>query len=230
MKTLEELKKTPRLAVGRVSEDGGIGEVHMLKWTGTVIWSYGGGWEHVSVSPYKRHIIPSWDDMCAIKNMFFHDDEVAVQYHPAKSEYVNVVENCLHLWRPLEAEMPVPNSLMVGLKRGQGLAEVKEFVKELDRDNTSTEHINKSSDCSTNWIDVKDRLPEIRQDCLVTVKYSGFLGMHGFWVKTGHMESENDWCGDCFGGTVIAWMPLPEPYKPEKGAQDGGDNDGNNKD
>lgn len=65
------------------------------------------------------------------------------------------------------------------------------------------------------WIPCSERLPEIRQDCLVTVKYSGFLGMHGFWVKTGHMEAENDWCGDCFGGTVIAWMPLPEPWKPE---------------
>lgn len=133
MKTLEELKNTPRLVVGRVGADGGIGEVHMLKWIGTVIWSYGGGWEHVSVSPYKRHIIPSWDDMCAIKNMFFREDEVVVQYHPAKSEYVNVVENCLHLWRPLKAEMPVPNSLMVGLKKGQGTAEVKEYVRELER-------------------------------------------------------------------------------------------------
>lgn len=66
------------------------------------------------------------------------------------------------------------------------------------------------------WIPCSERLPKVRQDCLVTVKYSGFLGMHGFWVKTGHMEAENDWCGDCFGGTVIAWMPLPEPYKPEK--------------
>lgn len=66
----------------------------------------------------------------------------------------------------------------------------------------------------TGWIPCSERLPKIRQDCLVTVKYSGFLGMHGFWVKTGHMEAENDWCGDCFGGTVIAWMPLPSPYKP----------------
>ena len=65
------------------------------------------------------------------------------------------------------------------------------------------------------WISCSDRLPEIRQDCLVTVRYTGFMGMHGFWVKTGHMESENDWWGDCSGGEVIAWQPLPEPYQPK---------------
>lgn len=62
------------------------------------------------------------------------------------------------------------------------------------------------------WIPVDERLPEIRKHCLVTVRYTGFMGMHGFWVKTGYMESENDWWGDCIGGEVIAWMPLPKPY------------------
>lgn len=69
------------------------------------------------------------------------------------------------------------------------------------------------------WIPCSDRLPEIRQDCLVTVRYTGFMGMHGIWIKTGHMEGENDWWGDCAGGEVIAWQPLPEPYQP-KGEND----------
>ena len=218
MKTLEELKHTPRLAVGRVGVDGGIGEVHMLKWVGTVIWSFGGGWEHVSVSPYKQHIVPSWDDMCAIKNMFFHDDEVVVQYHPAKSEYVNVVENCLHLWRPLEAEMPVPNSLMVGLKKGQGIAEVKEYVRELERDNTSTEYINKLSDCSSGWIPCSERMPEEFQSVLCYAESLArrpdtiFVGSqkHGFWFLQSSIGTES------FPTQyeVIAWMPLPETYRP----------------
>lgn len=63
------------------------------------------------------------------------------------------------------------------------------------------------------WIPCSERLPEIRQDCLVTVRYTGFMGMYGFWVKTGHMEAENDWWGDCAGGEVIAWKTLPEPYQ-----------------
>ena len=63
------------------------------------------------------------------------------------------------------------------------------------------------------WIACSEKLPELRQGVLVTVKYTGFMGMHGYWIKTGHMEAENDWWGDCAGGEVIAWQPLPEPFK-----------------
>ena len=63
------------------------------------------------------------------------------------------------------------------------------------------------------WIPCSEKLPELRHDVLVTVKYTGFMGMHGYWIRTGHMEAENDWCGDCAGGEVIAWQPLPEPFK-----------------
>ena len=63
MKSLQEIKDSKRVLVGLISVDGGRGEIHLNKWTGSVVWSYGGGWEHVSVSPYKKHITPSWDDM-----------------------------------------------------------------------------------------------------------------------------------------------------------------------
>lgn len=69
----------------------------------------------------KKRITPSWDDMCMIKDIFFKDDECAVQYHPPKSEYVNNMPNCLHLWRPLEATMPMPRSILVGIKQGQSM-------------------------------------------------------------------------------------------------------------
>ena len=62
------------------------------------------------------------------------------------------------------------------------------------------------------WIPCSEKLPELRQDVLITVKYTGFMGMHGYWIQTGHMEVENDWWGNCAGGEVIAWQPLPEPY------------------
>ena len=68
------------------------------------------------------------------------------------------------------------------------------------------------------WIPCSEKLPDVRQDVLVTVKYTGFMGMHGYWIKTGHMEAENDWWGDCAGGEVIAWQPLPLPYR-SKGEQ-----------
>ena len=68
---------------------------------------------------------------------------------------------------------------------------------------------------SNGWIPCSEKLPELRKDVLVTVKYTGFMGMHGYWIKTGHMEAENDWWGDCAGGEVIAWQPLPEYWKGE---------------
>lgn len=132
MKSLEELQTTPHLIIGRVGMDGGSGEVHLQKWSGSVIWSYGGGWDHVSVAPYKKHITPSWEDMCMIKNMFFDEDEVAVQFHPAKSEYVNKMPNCLHIWKPQTEKLPVPDSLMVGLKAGQS---IEDLSKEISFDN-----------------------------------------------------------------------------------------------
>ena len=66
------------------------------------------------------------------------------------------------------------------------------------------------------WIPCSEELPELRKDVLVTVKYTGFMGMHGYWIKTGHMEAENDWWGDCAGGEVIAWMELPSAYRPKE--------------
>lgn len=71
-------------------------------------------WQHVSVSIENYNKPPSWKHMCWIKDLFWEPEDVVVQYHPAKSEYVNFHPNCLHLWRPLIEKMPVPLSIMVG--------------------------------------------------------------------------------------------------------------------
>ena len=83
------------------------------------IASNGGGWEHVSISPCnrKRQSCPTWDEMCAIKDMFFSEDECVVQYHPPKEDYVNQHPYCLHLWRPICIEIPRPPTIFVGQKR-----------------------------------------------------------------------------------------------------------------
>ena len=65
-----------------------------------VIASDGMGWEHVSVSLPNR--CPNWREMCFIKDVFWEAEDVVIQYHPRKSEYVNRHDNCLHLWRPVE--------------------------------------------------------------------------------------------------------------------------------
>ena len=131
MKSLEEIKECKRLIVGRVSHDGGSGVVNIGGWEGSVVWSYGGGWDHVSVSPRQKRIIPSWDDMCRLKDIFFHDDEAVIQIHPPKSEYVNNVPNCLHLWKCQE-NMTLPPAWMVGYKDSQSKSEAySQAIKEL---------------------------------------------------------------------------------------------------
>jgi len=77
-------------------EDIGIGKAYHIDGL-TVLASTDGGWDHVSVSRGSRD--PYWAEMCKIKDLFFDDEECAVQYHPKKSEYVNLHPHCLHLWR-----------------------------------------------------------------------------------------------------------------------------------
>lgn len=80
-----------------------------------VIASNGGGWDHVSVSRSDDQM-PTWDDMCKIKDLFFAPEETVVQYHPKQSEYVNNHPTCLHMWRWQGGEFPMPPSIFLGFK------------------------------------------------------------------------------------------------------------------
>ena len=130
MKTIEEIKADHHIKVIKEDAEGFAGEIHLYKWSGTVICSTGAGWEHVSVAPFKKYYIPSWNDMCDIKDLFFNDDEAVIQIHPPKADYVNNLENCLHLWRCTYKEMVLPPSILVGVRRGQTKAEVMNEIKE----------------------------------------------------------------------------------------------------
>lgn len=72
------------------------------------------GFEHVSVST-ERHI-PNWLEMCFVKDIFWPEHETAFQLHPSKSEYVNNHPRCLHLWRHVKRDPPLPPSILVGFK------------------------------------------------------------------------------------------------------------------
>lgn len=69
-------------------------------------------WEHVSVSLKNR--CPNWREMCFIKDIFWGDDETVMQLHPPKNDYVDCHPYCLHMWRPMLQEIPMPPSIMVG--------------------------------------------------------------------------------------------------------------------
>ena len=71
----------------------------------------GEAWDHVSVSCERR--CPWWEEMCWVKEQFFEDAELVVQYHPAKSDYVNLHPFVLHLWRPVASQIPMPPVICV---------------------------------------------------------------------------------------------------------------------
>lgn len=63
------------------------------------------------------------------------------------------------------------------------------------------------------WIPVSEGLPKKHEDALTTTRYDGFLGRYGTWIETGFINDIGEWSGACIGCKVIAWMPLPKPYK-----------------
>jgi hypothetical protein len=130
VKELSEIVKDPRLRNVEMAMDGFRADIHIGGWDGSLIVSHGGGWNHASVSPYAKRIIPSWSDMCALKEMIWNDDETVIQIHPPKDQYVNNVPNCLHLWECYYKPMVLPPSVFVGIRKGQTPAQMRQEIKE----------------------------------------------------------------------------------------------------
>lgn len=91
--------------------------------------------------------------------------------------------------------------------------EAIEIVKQEAEQYTSTEHINCSSDSSTNgWVPCSERLPET-YTVLCCDKYGEMLVGHPYFDEVSNTnysaESDNEMMYNC-----IAWQPLPEPYNP----------------
>lgn len=61
-------------------------------------------WEHVSVSLKNR--LPTWQELKFIKMLFWDPEDEVIQFFPPQSQYVDVQKNCLHLWRPINVDLP----------------------------------------------------------------------------------------------------------------------------
>lgn len=88
-----------------------------------IIASIAEGWEHVSVvvhrkvgknatKPLKR--CPTWEEMMLVKDLFWSLDEMCVQYHPTRADYINDHNGCLHIWKPVSEVIPKPPRQLVG--------------------------------------------------------------------------------------------------------------------
>lgn len=58
---------------------------------------------------------PNWREMSYVKDLCWDAEDVVIQFHPRKSEYVNNHPHVLHLWRNTRVEMPTPPPELVGV-------------------------------------------------------------------------------------------------------------------
>ena len=68
-------------------------------------------WEHVSASVANR--IPTWGEMCVVKDLFWGPDETVIQFHPKEAQYVNHHPHTLHLWKKAGEEYELPPTIYV---------------------------------------------------------------------------------------------------------------------
>jgi hypothetical protein len=128
----------PLLATSRA--DGNNGAFHVVSpeagWMLALICSDGSDlpeferWEYVSVHAYrarqaevvgllgrtggKKTRTPTWREMSYVKDLCWDDEDVVMQLHPRRSEYVNCHIHTLHLWRPVDTAIPTPPAIFVG--------------------------------------------------------------------------------------------------------------------
>lgn len=121
MKTLSEFLMKNKIAGPPMLVDGAYAIPHprIKDYQIQIIASTGMGWEHVSITLRERKTFvkrcPTWAEMCYVKDLFWSEDETVMQLHPPKSEHINNHAYCLHLWRPIDVEIPMPDKLMVGV-------------------------------------------------------------------------------------------------------------------
>lgn len=110
MRTISEIKSNPHIKILNMGFDGMACYLNDKQYKPpremAITASWGGGWEHVSVSLQNR--CPTWDEMCRIKDIFWGEEECVVQFHPPRSEYVNNHPYCLHLWKKIGANWDTP--------------------------------------------------------------------------------------------------------------------------
>ena len=113
-------RKHPLFATETADGNNGVFHVESVEpgWRLILLCSDGLGWEHVSVQATRgeQGRIPSWKEMCQVKDLCWDPDDVVMQLHPKRSEYVNQHPHVLHLWKPIAQDIPSPPWILVGTR------------------------------------------------------------------------------------------------------------------
>ena len=93
-------------------------------------------------------------------------------------------------------------------------ADMKSVNKLLTHNKTISKALKKLPSAEAEWIPVSERLPEKKRSVLITTS-EDFVGEACYWATT---ENHVIWKGYRWEATywddeVIAWMPLPKPYR-----------------
>ena len=112
LRALKFKQPDPNTGIVYQNDCNGLFFVHCKGLLLTVIASDGLGWEHVSVS--LRNRTPTWAEMEFARELFWRDDETVMQLSVPRTDHINCHQFCLHLWRPLEQEIPRPPAILVG--------------------------------------------------------------------------------------------------------------------
>lgn len=84
--------------------------------------------EHVMLNP--KHRLPTYEEMVSLKDIFWEQEEVAMQVHPAKSQYVNIEKYTLHLWRHRGIYAKAERKLVERIKQAYADAKRKYYSQE----------------------------------------------------------------------------------------------------
>ena len=105
MKTIDEIKQDKQvIAYAKAMFGFDAFKVKVFGNIYNVIASIENHQEHISITLDGKKRIPTWEEMKAIKDIFFNDEEECYQVFPKKSEYVNLHPYCMHIWRDRNEE------------------------------------------------------------------------------------------------------------------------------
>ena len=137
--------------------------------------------------------------MCELKRIFFRPQEAPIQIHPAKQNYVNFHEFCLHIWKPI-GFFPLPDLSLYALDQLGKRSTIR--LKSGATVTVITDNSFRSSEWKHISVSLQNRFPTWNEMCEVKDKFfkpeEAVIQIH---------SAERD-CVESDGFCLHLWMPI----------------------